>query len=186
MAIIVEPWRIAAEGSTLEGQEPPEMLDLGTDSDLVPTGPVSYSLRAERMGPELLVRGSVSVSVRFTCSRCAESFTLAVREPSFFSEKEVADPHASMDLTPEVRESIILAFPTYPLCRNSCRGLCSRCGKNLNKGRCGCEEPAEERWSAFSRLDAMERIDHGRTKKEKIKKQDPNPKKREEGADSDR
>ena len=162
------------------------MLELGEEAEIVPTGPVAYSIRVERVAGELLARGTVSVPVRFVCSKCAEPFVLTVRDPSFFVEREAPDLHASMDLTPEVRESIILAFPTYPLCRNSCRGLCSRCGKNLNKGRCGCEEPAEERWSAFSSLDAMERIDHGRTKKKKIEKQEPHPKKHKEGAGSDR
>ena len=186
MAIIVEPWRIVEEGSVLDGKEPPEMLELADDPEIVPAGPVAYSLRVERVAGELLARGAVSVPVRFLCSKCAEPFVLTVRDPAFFTEKEAPDLHASMDLTPEVRESIILAFPTYPLCRDSCRGLCARCGKNLNKGRCGCEEPAEERWSAFSSLDAMERIDHGRTKKEEIEKQNPHPKEHQEDADPNR
>jgi len=43
-----------------------------------------------------------------------------------------------IDLTPLVHEQIILALPTRPLCGESCRGLCPRCGANLNAGACGC------------------------------------------------
>ena len=44
-----------------------------------------------------------------------------------------------LDLTPMLREQIILAAPMQPLCKDDCSGLCSRCGQNLNDGRCTCE-----------------------------------------------
>jgi uncharacterized protein len=46
-----------------------------------------------------------------------------------------------IDLAPMLREHIILASPMQPLCRDNCAGLCARCGKDLNEGRCQC--PAE-------------------------------------------
>jgi uncharacterized protein len=47
-----------------------------------------------------------------------------------------------IDLTPMLREQIILAAPMQPLCREDCAGLCSRCGQNLNDRRCACEPEA--------------------------------------------
>jgi uncharacterized protein len=44
-----------------------------------------------------------------------------------------------LDLTPMLREQIILAAPMQPLCKEDCAGLCSKCGQNLNEGRCACE-----------------------------------------------
>ena len=41
-------------------------------------------------------------------------------------------------MTPLVYEEAILALPTRPLCAEDCRGLCPRCGANLNQGACGC------------------------------------------------
>jgi uncharacterized protein len=41
-------------------------------------------------------------------------------------------------LTPLIREQMILALPTRPLCQEDCRGLCPRCGANLNERDCGC------------------------------------------------
>jgi uncharacterized protein len=43
-----------------------------------------------------------------------------------------------IDLSPLVREQLILALPTRPLCTPGCRGLCPQCGASLNAGDCGC------------------------------------------------
>ncbi len=42
------------------------------------------------------------------------------------------------DLAPMLREHVILAAPIQPLCSESCAGLCTRCGQNLNEERCAC------------------------------------------------
>ena len=44
-----------------------------------------------------------------------------------------------LDLTPMLREQIILAAPMQPLCKENCAGLCPRCGQNWNDRRCACE-----------------------------------------------
>lgn len=47
-----------------------------------------------------------------------------------------------LELSPMLREQLILASPMHPLCSEECRGLCARCGKDLNEGPCLCgEEP---------------------------------------------
>jgi uncharacterized protein len=45
-----------------------------------------------------------------------------------------------IDLTPFIREQMLLALPTRPLCSDDCRGLCPRCGANRNERDCGCRE----------------------------------------------
>ena len=45
-----------------------------------------------------------------------------------------------LELAPMLREQLILASPMHPLCSEECRGLCVRCGKDLNEGPCGCAE----------------------------------------------
>lgn len=48
-----------------------------------------------------------------------------------------------LDLAPMLREQVILASPMHPLCATDCRGLCARCGYDLNGGSCLCgEEPS--------------------------------------------
>lgn len=45
-----------------------------------------------------------------------------------------------LELAPMLREQLILVSPMHPLCKEDCRGLCVRCGKDLNEGPCGCAE----------------------------------------------
>lgn len=58
-----------------------------------------------------------------------------------------------VDLTPDLRECIILTLPNHPLCRTECLGLCSRCGADLNRGPCGCPDLHDDRWGALEALD---------------------------------
>lgn len=52
-----------------------------------------------------------------------------------------------------LREQVLLTLPVRTLCRPDCKGLCPRCGRNLNAEPCSCEAPApDERWSALSDL----------------------------------
>jgi uncharacterized protein len=45
-----------------------------------------------------------------------------------------------LDVSEEAREVLILELPIAPRCREDCRGLCPRCGAELNEGPCGCGE----------------------------------------------
>ncbi len=58
-----------------------------------------------------------------------------------------------LELAPMLREQLILASPMHPLCSEECRGLCPRCGKDLNEGPCRCSE--ESTGSPFQVLRAM-------------------------------
>lgn len=176
MAVIIEPWRIPPEGKHIEGEEPAGILDMGETGEVAAAGPVKYSLEVNLVTHELLIRGTVSTKVRFTCSRCADRFVRNVKDDGFFCERPVENLHATVDLTDELRETIILAFANFPVCRETCRGLCPQCGVNLNRKKCGCKEPEEERWSAFSGLDKIE-VKNGSTQKEEVKKSDPHAEK---------
>lgn len=170
MAIIIEPWRIPEEGADIEGEESAESLALDPDDMTCAVGPVEYDLHVQCLGLELIVTGTVGVRAGHVCSRCAEHFEADVKNQPLFCEMELANIHVPVDLTAEVRETIILAFPTYPLCRPACRGLCPKCGANRNLKQCDCKEQTEPKASVFDSLDGMERIEHGRTQKEKVKK----------------
>ncbi len=50
-----------------------------------------------------------------------------------------------------VREQVLLSLPTRTLCKPDCKGLCPRCGQNLNQAKCNCEETAvDPRWNALA------------------------------------
>jgi uncharacterized protein len=65
------------------------------------------------------------------------------------SEEEPFDGR-TIDLGDLAREQILLNVPMDLICKESCQGLCTVCGKDLNEGECGCErKPADPRWAAL-------------------------------------
>jgi uncharacterized protein len=74
------------------------------------------------------------------------SFDPETAEEELYSGKEI-------DLDPLVREQLLLALPSYPVCREDCKGLCPVCGTNLNERECGCErKPKDPRWAALEKF----------------------------------
>ncbi len=65
----------------------------------------------------------------------------------------VVAPNDELSLEPLIEEDLYLAFPQKVLCTPDCKGLCPRCGKNLNDGPCGCrEETGDPRMAALASL----------------------------------
>ena len=58
-----------------------------------------------------------------------------------------------IDLDPVVREQLLLALPSYPVCQEGCKGLCSVCGANLNERDCGCDRHVPDpRWAGLEKF----------------------------------
>ena len=110
-----------------------------------------------RAGREIFFRGSFAGTLEGRCSRCLRSFSFPLSkefdfvlspEPSQSNRKveelkreDLGLSYYSSDeinLAPLLREQVMLALPTRPLCRENCRGLCGGCGVNLNDEPCVC------------------------------------------------
>ncbi|MBU1125368.1 MAG: DUF177 domain-containing protein [Candidatus Omnitrophica bacterium] len=100
-------------------------------------GPLKAEAAVEKITNAVSVMVHVVATAQSTCSRCLEEFEIAI-------DKNIALNYSSareapvIDINPDIREEIILDYPMKPLCRPDCKGLCSHCGKNLNKGGCNC------------------------------------------------
>ena len=130
--------------------------------------PFSVHLSHYRSGMELFFSGFLSAEVTATCARCAEDFkvvskrdfrfVLAPKSVGVLSGKDLnaEDLEFSLyegeevDVSPLMREQLLLALPTRPLCQEGCRGLCPQCGTNLNLKACNC---SAEKFDA--RLEAL-------------------------------
>ncbi len=107
--------------------------------------------------------GRVMTAVELECSRCLEGFELVIDQPVEFvyqpaasieplDQEEVeltaeqielmAFRGSRIDLRQAVAEQVLLALPIKPLCSRQCKGLCPRCGMNLNHGPCNCQDQA--------------------------------------------
>jgi len=153
--LIVDVARLARDGDKLKGEIDPAVLGFGPDNETQPDGGLGYDLSVRLVGEELLVRGTVRQRVSCLCSRCGCTFLLEVLEPEFLVCEQINASTDFLDLTEALREAIILALPGYPVCKETCKGLCMRCGKNLNAGDCSCWEPGSgDPWAALNGLDA--------------------------------
>ena len=154
---------IPPEGLRLRGQAEPEDLDgLSGDDRVAIAEPVRYSLLVTRVSSGVLVRGELRAELVCTCDRCLSGFpvALAVDEACHFYENVTGD---TLDLTPELREDILLAFPQRLLCRHDCRGLCPMCGRHLDSGACSCEsrETSVGPWSVLDGFRAPRAAEDG-------------------------
>ena len=145
--------RLSPEGDMFRGEEEASVLEMDKELDPRPTGPIRYEFTAHEISGELIVKGRLAVELSFRCRRCGEFFASRVEEPGFERVLDVPDTNTPVDLTPDIREAMILAFPNYPECRSECRGLCPRCGKNLNTGPCGCTPPPDARWGELDNIE---------------------------------
>ena len=150
--MIIDLRCLPPKGQLFEGEDPASVLELDGEPSIRLSAPLKYSVSALMIGKELVVSGRLSMIVGFQCSLCGEPFDFLVSEPSFVADIEVDDPYACVDLTSEMRESILLAFPTYPRCRPDCKGLCPFCGANLNEGSCNCRRRNASGWDALEGL----------------------------------
>lgn len=150
--MIVDIANMPYEGKHFSGEEPASIFGLDPESGVEIDRSVAYDLRAYTSPGELLVEGKLRASGSLLCSRCAEPFAFDVHVDDFRCIREVGPDTESVDLTDEIRESIILGFPNYPICSADCRGLCPGCGSNLNRDECGCGPPEDRRWGALDGL----------------------------------
>jgi len=134
-----------------------------SDSGLVFCGDIAVDVVLDKMSEEVYVRAVVKTTVKVTCARCLDEVVVPV-EGEFgvlympIERRDLTGPASHreesesqrvqyyaggvVDLGGPVVEAIQLALPMKPLCSPGCRGICGRCGANLNREQCGC--PGEE------------------------------------------
>ncbi|HKG15431.1 MAG TPA: DUF177 domain-containing protein [Pyrinomonadaceae bacterium] len=126
---------------------------------------------ASLKGEEVRLRGTIRTEVELLCDRCAaprraplevEFDTRFIPQSAAAVETDNVELLAedlglaayegdAVDLDELVREQILLALPLRNLCREDCKGLCQKCGADLNAGQCSCEQGGTDpRWAALA------------------------------------
>lgn len=144
----------------------------GRGDDYAVAGPVRLALAIHRDGESYRLRGGLGTALELACSRCLARFEMPVavdldvlylpqRANSGEGDFEIGDGDLGtafyrdeeLDLGHLIREQLQLSVPMKPLCRPSCRGLCTVCGIDRNAERCECEtewrDPRLEALRAF-------------------------------------
>lgn len=146
----------------------PAPADLGLGMISVPTGSeIHLDLRLESVTEGVLVSGTVTGDVAGECGRClceiGDSLTVTIQE-LYAYEHSATDETAEedevhrlqgdlLDLEPALRDAVVLALPSHPLCREDCPGLCPECGVRLDELPAGHgHQQVDPHWAALSKL----------------------------------
>jgi len=151
----VHHFRFSAEGRDLEIR--PEFAST-----------VAVETTLEKTGNQVFLRALLRTEGSFACDRCLTLFTQPVMasyrmyylfeaaDAERFDPAEVQflSPASSIiDLTEDVRQTLLVSVPLKLLCTDRCRGLCPRCGRNWNVEACSCrDEVVDPRWEGLKKL----------------------------------
>lgn len=140
----------------------------GFDMDFGPGKSIEWALDLRRIAGAVEISGKVTGDVMLQCYRCLEDFTfplsIELREHALWlsggpgEEDEETSPDylvvdGILDIEPVLRDAVVLAFPARRICDMECKGLCVRCGANLNLEPCTCEaRPVDVRLSPLAEL----------------------------------
>lgn len=132
---------------------------------------IEANCTVRRMKETVFVAGTVTAQVEMPCCRCLESTVLSVSGPFRYTfAPPPAESREELELSAEdldyayyegdaielddiLFEQILLQIPIKPLCGESCKGLCPRCGSNLNRVDCQCRnETIDERLAVLKTL----------------------------------
>ncbi|MBI5969744.1 MAG: DUF177 domain-containing protein [Deltaproteobacteria bacterium] len=149
---------ITEEGLTLDVVEEGAALTAVAGSlDFTIPGQVKARLEITKTGADVFVRGSLDAALGFVCGRCLKAFEqksggafnlFFTREAEKAREKELhagdMDVNllegAEFDTSEMLLAQLSLDAPMKPLCNADCKGLCPKCGEELNAGPCKCPQ----------------------------------------------
>lgn len=112
----------------------------------------------------LVMTGQICTTIHGICDRCATAFDREITFPidvvlvTELADEENEDEWVfplegdSADLDDIVRTVFVLNLDSKLLCKEDCKGLCHRCGKNLNEGPCNCQKELDPRFAALKQL----------------------------------
>ena len=132
------------------------------------TRQVFVEARLDKAGGQIFLTATVRPTGKFLCDRCTAEFTRELpssyhmyyvwdaADTDKFDPAEVQVISSSLnviDISEDVRQTVLLSVPLKLLCRDTCKGLCPHCGKNRNVEPCDCrDELTDTRWEKLRAL----------------------------------
>jgi uncharacterized metal-binding protein YceD (DUF177 family) len=145
----------------LRGELPLAELEFDLRDDLIrATQPLHYDLEIEMLDDSLLVQGLLRLKLECRCVRCLKDFefnleldpwTLHLPLQPLADEEAVSIKNDCVDLTPLMREDILLGFPQHPLCEPDCDGL-KKASVGKARKTAGKDESKPSAWAELNKL----------------------------------
>ena len=169
--MIIDLANLGTTAKAIDIEFDPSEIDLAGEMIQL-KGKTAFNGEIEGVDGKGQLRGSVKADVSVDCTRCLEPIERHFEFPfrAIFvdsshedtnAEAEVSDDALDESLVPDgqinmaevIREQLLLAVPEQIFCREDCRGLCSKCGSNLNLIDCKCaDDEIDPRWAALKNL----------------------------------
>lgn len=131
-------------------------------------GNVTVHVKLEKTKDQIFITSNLQCKKEFLCDRCLTNYedNLKTSYNMFYVydvahrneyDKDVVTVISKdtdiIDLLPDVKEYLLLAVPMKNVCSEDCKGLCPKCGQNLNLTQCDCEtEQIDPRWSELKKI----------------------------------
>jgi uncharacterized protein len=143
----------------LKGELPVSEMDLDIQDEMIRLEkPLEYDLEVQRLERALLVQGRLRLPLQCQCVRCLKPFEYKLELKDwtvhipFQGEERVEVVNDCVDLTPQVREDILLEFPQHPLCKTDCGGLPKADLARAKKGSTVGQSGESSAWAELDRL----------------------------------
>jgi uncharacterized metal-binding protein YceD (DUF177 family) len=159
MSLVVNLRHLAVENLLLQGELSIRELEIDTRDEMLRIAlPVWYDLEVQKLEESLLVRGRLRVTLDCQCVRCLKPFQHRLeleawtRHLDLEGEERVAVDNDCVDLTPHIREDILLELPRHPLCSPECPGVAKA---YIGKPKPSSASQTESTPSAWAVLDKL-------------------------------
>ena len=155
---------IHSPGASLSFSERVDLSDLLFGTCYPVSEPVVIEGTVRNTADVLVMKGEITTRIHGVCDRCASDFTQDIVIPvdvvlvQELSNEENEDEWVfpleaeSADLEDITRTVFVLNMDSKLLCKPDCKGICCRCGKNLNDGPCDCRKEPDPRFAALQQL----------------------------------
>jgi uncharacterized metal-binding protein YceD (DUF177 family) len=159
MPLAVNLRHLTRDNICLQGELPVAELELDVHDEMIQAkSPLHHDLEVQLLDKNLLVQGTLWMTLDCECVRCLKPFQHKLELVDWAcclpleGEDRVSVVDDSVDLTPILREDILLAFPAHPVCDPECGGLA---GKQAGSTKDRATSPTDESSSAWSELDKL-------------------------------
>ncbi len=160
MSLLINLRHLERKDVVLSGELSAAELDIESLDELIRTAkPLEYELTAQQLDDGILVRGWWRLELDCECGRCLKKFKTELEFDDWAchlvleGDEAVAVKDDCVDLTPYLREDILLELPQRPLCQPDCDGLLQKPGdKPKQTTEIGRDGKKPSAWTELDKL----------------------------------
>ncbi len=158
MPLLINLRHLVRASLVLKGELSAEEIELDSLDELIRVPhPLVYDLEVDKLEDSVLVRGRLGLVLACECARCLKAYDHPVVLENWTcyipleGQEKATVVNDSLDLTPYLREDILLAFPLHPLCGSNCSGLAYP-PKTKKKGSARGSAVVSPEWAELNKL----------------------------------